>query len=99
MTSTSKICVLEIADDLTTRAVGAEARRVLIYALQKFEEIEVDFCEKSLTPSFADECIGQLAARLGLNEFKRRVKMCNLNESAKPLLKHVILTRCSTINA
>jgi hypothetical protein len=90
-----KVAVTDIAPELTTRPTGAQARGRLIQALEDFEAIEVDFRGKSLTPSFADECIGRLAATIGLGEFKRRVKLTNLNESTKSLVKHVILTRCS----
>jgi hypothetical protein len=94
-TSIFKIKVTDIASELSTRPVGVEARKKLIQALEEFESIDIDFMNRSLTPSFADECIGRLAAILGLNEFKSRVKLSNLTESTKPLVKHVILTRCS----
>ena len=97
-TSISKIKVTDIASELSTRPVGIQARLKLIQALEEFESIEIDFMNRSLTPSFADECIGRLASFLGLDQFKSRVKLSNLTESTKPLVKHVILTRCSNAN-
>lgn len=95
MTSTFKIDVNEIATELSSRPVGAQARNALIHVLNNYDEIEIDFHERTLTPSFADECIGRLAAEIGLSEFKRRVKLLNVDSSSKPLVKHVVLKRCS----
>jgi hypothetical protein len=95
MISSFRIDIDEVASELTTRPVGAEARSILLGLLDEYESIEIDFHNKSLTPSFADECIGQLAAQVGLSDFKSRVKLMNLQESSRPLVKHVILTRCS----
>lgn len=99
MTSTFKINVTDIASDLSTRPVGAGARQRVIDLLRKHSTIEIDFLDRSLTPSFADECIGRLAAELGMGEFRERVKLVNIQASSKPLVKHVIITRCSAVPA
>lgn len=99
MISIFNIDIDDVAVELTTRPVGAQARFRLLDLLHEHESIEIDFHNKSLTPSFADECIGQLAAKLGLNDFKSRVKLLNLSASSRPLVKHVILTRCSSAGA
>ncbi|MDC8760242.1 STAS-like domain-containing protein [Janthinobacterium fluminis] len=85
----------DLAKELTTRPVGAQARAQLLALLDEHDGIDIDFHNRSLTPSFADECIGQLAAQLGLEDFKQRVKLRNLSASSRPLVKHVILTRCA----
>lgn len=95
MTSSINVDILDIAADLTTRPVGAQARRRLLDLLDEHEAVEIDFHQKSLTPSFADECIGQLAAKLGMSNFRSRVKLLNVGESSRPLIRHVILTRCN----
>lgn len=95
MISIFNIDINDVATELTTRPVGAAARSQIIGLLQEHESVEIDFHNKSLTPSFADECIGQLAAQIGLADFKSRVRMVNLSEASRPLVKHVILTRCS----
>jgi len=97
MTSSLKVDIFDIASDLTTRPVGARARSVLLEMLEDNETIEIDFHGKSLTPSFADECIGQLAAELGFEDFRARVKMLNVSESSRPLIRHVVLTRCNPL--
>ena len=94
MISIFSVNIDDIARELTTRPVGAEARSVLLGLLEEHDSIEIDFHNKSLTPSFADECIGQLAAKVGLSDFKNRVKLTNLSTSSRPLVKHVILARC-----
>ncbi|WP_141828327.1 STAS-like domain-containing protein [Herbaspirillum sp. SJZ107] len=95
MISTFKVDIGDIAPELTSRPVGAGARRQLLALLEEHESIDIDFHFKSLTPSFADECVGQLAAFIGMKDFRERVKLSNLSDAAKPLMKHVILTRCS----
>jgi hypothetical protein len=90
-----KVSVRDIASELSTRTMAELARQKLISILKEFEGVEVDFDFISLTPSFADECIGRLAAEIGLVELKKRVKLFNVHESSKPLVKHVILRRCS----
>ena len=96
MTSTFSIDIDDVASELTTRPVGAKARQELLNFLEEHGSIEIDFHNKSLTPSFADECIGQLAASIGLADFKSRVRLTNVSEAVRPLVKHVILSRCGT---
>lgn len=93
-TSIFKVTVETLASNFSTRPVGAAARGKLLDLLDSYMAIEIDLENRTLTPSFADECIGILAASLGLNEFKRRVKLLNVEESTRPLVKHVILKRC-----
>lgn len=58
--------------------------------LSESEGIEVDFDGHSLTPSFADEFIGGIAASLGLAEFRRRVRLKNIPDDSVPLVRHVL---------
>ncbi|MBR7792329.1 STAS-like domain-containing protein [Undibacterium sp. FT147W] len=92
--STFKVQVVDLAPNLSTRPVGAMARDRLVQLLNDYSVIEVDFEHHSLTPSFADECIGRLAAVIGFEQFKQRIKLVNINASNRPLVKHVIVTRC-----
>jgi len=95
MTSIFSVDVTDIASELSTRPVGAEARCKLLALLKEHERIEINFLNLSLTPSFADECVGRLAGVMGLENFKRRVKLINVEDSTRPLIKHVVLQRCS----
>lgn len=94
-TLTYNLKIREIASELSSRSAGASAKNKLMDLLDTWDEVEVDVDFNSLTPSFADECIGRLAASIGLNEFKRRVRVIHADESDKPLIRHVILRRCS----
>ena len=89
-----KLAVTDIAPELTTRPVGALARSRLIQALGDFGSVEIDFLNKSLTPSFADECVGRLAEHMGLQQFKSCVKLVNVSETSKALIRHVVAARC-----
>jgi hypothetical protein len=89
MTSTYKINVRNASLEISSRLGGECARRHLLSKLMEFDNLEIDFDFESLTPSFADERLGRLAAEIGLDAFKRRVKLLHLEESSKPLVKHV----------
>lgn len=93
--TTSTYNIHDLAPELSTRPAGATARGRILDLLEGREEIEIDLDFSTLTPSFADECLGRLAAEVGLNEFKKRVRLIRAKESDKPLIKHVILRRCS----
>lgn len=99
MISTFKVAIDSIAEELSTRPVGAKTRRILLRLIDQYESIEIDFKNKTVTPSFADESIGMLAGELGLEDFKRRVTLLNVVDSNKPLIKHVVLKRCSQNHA
>jgi len=93
-TSTFKICISK-QFKLATRPNGVEARTVLSGLLQKHDVLELDFQDASPTPSFADECLGGLCRQLGLSAFKERVRLTNVSDEIKPLIRHVVLTRSS----
>ena len=78
---------------LATRTAGASARELILNALKTHEAVRIDMTDMNLTPSFADECFGALKEDLGLEEFKRRVHLTNLSESASQLLSHVLSRR------
>jgi len=92
-TSIFNINIRNITTDFGTRRVGEMARLALEQYLLEHEVIAVDFDNQNLNPSFADECLGKLAEQLGLEEFKKRVRLGNVSESTKPLIRHVVLTR------
>jgi hypothetical protein len=97
MISTFKIRIEDLASEVITRPVGAQARARILNFLRDYETVDIDLGNRSLTPSFADECIGQLAAKLGLPGFKTRIKLSNVSDSNKPLIRHVVLTRCNEL--
>lgn len=94
-TLTSKIDLLAHFGPLGTRASGAEARTMLLSELSRFGRVEVNLGFGTITPSFADECIGILAAQLGREQFKERVSIKNVSPQVRPLLLQVIQARLS----
>lgn len=63
--------------------------------LPKYELIVLDFGGHTPTPSFADQFVGGLAGKLGLDEFRRRIKIANAPSDALSLLRHVILKKAA----
>lgn len=79
---------------LSSRECGALARAKLLEALSVDDAlVVVDFGLRSMSPSFADECIGVLVQRVGFDAFKERIRMKNVSPSAQILIKHVISKR------
>ncbi|WP_334020732.1 STAS-like domain-containing protein [Alteromonas sp. S015] len=90
----SLIKLSEHFDALSSRPAGAEARKQLLMLLSGVStQVIIDFEFRKVSPSFADESIGLIAAELGKSEFKKRLKIINTTEQARAILKHVIKTR------
>lgn len=75
--------------------MGDSALELAAVTLRECEILEVDFANQVPSPSFADQFVGGLAARLGLEQFRRRVKIKNAPEDVVPLLRHVILRKAA----
>ena len=93
MISMSKIDLSHDFPGMASREIGDAAFAEVLRALENAEVVQLDFGGENPSPSFADQAIGSLAARLGLDEFKRRIRLVNAPDVAAPLLKHVILRR------
>ena len=76
-----------------TRQSGDELAAVVAQALSTHDSIVIDFELARLTPSFVDQGIGSLVSWLGWDEFKRRIRITNVAESSKPLVRHVVARR------
>lgn len=92
-TSTSKLHMMNEFHSMSSREIGNLALDRILQELQSSDVLELDFGGRLLTPSFADQCLGGLAARLGLDEFKRRVKIKNATAESASLIKHVVISR------
>jgi hypothetical protein len=75
---------------MSSRPAGQEALVLLAQMLSESEAVELDFEGLSLTPSFADEFLGGAAARLGIDEFRRRIVLTNIADNSRPLVLHVL---------
>ena len=78
---------------LTTRESGASARIIVLRALEAGASVTLDFTDARPSPSFADELVGGLAAKLGKEAFLRRVRIIGIDEAVRPLLNRVVATR------
>lgn len=78
---------------LATREAGKRARQFILDAFKTCDSVQIDMTGMNVSPSFADELFGMLAAELGINEFHKRVQFTNLSESAKALIVHVVYRR------
>lgn len=79
----------------TTRPNGVAAREKLRAALTEADNVVVDMTDIVLTPSFADEFLGVLLVELGEDNFRRAVKIVNVSETSRPLLRTILHRRAS----
>ena len=86
-----------------TRAQGEKLRKELEDLLGKFatgDRLEIDFSGvQVMTPSFADECIGKLAAQLGPAKFRESVSLKGADETVRTLVNAVLAERLSVQRA
>ena len=88
------IRLLDHGRQLITRQEGSQVRSRILNLLEKNEVIFVDFAGIELiTPSFADECLGMLAVRLGGDAFKARVRLRGAAKGTKHLIAVVLANR------
>jgi hypothetical protein len=94
-TSTFKFDLGALNTQMATRTNGQEFLEQVLSALEHHQRVEIDFSHRSPTPSFADQCIGGFVRLYGFEAFKTRLKLTNVADDARPLLKHIIFTRAS----
>ena len=90
MTSTSRFSVADRVQSMSSRPAGQEALVAVAQLLSESDSVEIDFGGVSLTPSFADEFVGGIAASLGPKEFQARVRLRNIPDASIPLVRHVL---------
>jgi STAS-like domain of unknown function (DUF4325) len=91
--SSSEFKVISDFGPLSTREAGAHARSSVLNAMEIVAVVTLDFTDARPTPSFADELVGGLAAKLGKEVFLRRVRIVGIDAAVRPLLNHVVATR------
>lgn len=94
MTSTFRVAIPE-RFKLATRPNGVEARNFVLHALEEHDFVELDFMGVHLSPSFADECVGILCQVIGWDAFRSRVRLYNVADDSKSLIRHVVARRRS----
>lgn len=91
---------LKVADfqSLATRESGAQALALVIGLLDQNKQVDLDLDKVSMTPSFADEFVGKLAAQLGAIEFRTRLVLRNASPAMKLLIVQVVSKRLADKN-
>ena len=83
-----------------TRRQGEQVRSRLIEIEAKVppaQKLVIDFSDVSvMTPSFADECFGKFAERIGGVNFRQRVSLRNANDTIRTLINSVLTSRLRT---
>jgi hypothetical protein len=94
MTSTN-LKLNEMLPNTASRETGVALRSLIVAQLETVPQLEIDFTDLTLTPSFADEAFGLLCHHLSIDELFERIKFLNLTAVQKLLLKRVISNRFS----
>lgn len=79
--------------EYSSRPNGVTAREMILGALASDDAVVIDFADANVSPSFADEAIGVLAAELGMRAFNEKVRMRNVPPSSQNLIRLVIRDR------
>lgn len=95
MTSTFRFELGSPGFAMATRPNGQELLDAIERVMGTAEVVELDFAERSPTPSFVDQCIGGFVRSHGLEAFKAKIRLVNVAEDDKPLIRHVVLSRAS----
>lgn len=91
--SSSEFKMISDFGPLSTREGGARARVRVLRAMETAAVVTLDFTDARPSPSFADELVGGLAAKLGRELFLQRVRVVGIDAAVRPLLNHVVATR------
>ena len=74
------------------------ARTFILKKLKQHDSIKIDCANIALSPTFADECFGIIAKRLGRDDFLKKIEFENLSPTLKSLLNCVISRRLYQLN-
>ena len=82
-----KIRLRDYGSVLGSRKVAAEIRESLEFP------VEFDLEEVLLSHSFADELFGKLGESMGPDKFKENIKIINMEETNKIIIRYVLEDR------
>ena len=92
--TTSTIFSIDLGNvKMASRTSGQQALERVLAALQRHDKIALDFGHRPATPSFVDQCMGGLITQLGAGALLQRVKLVNVAESERALIRHVLARR------
>jgi hypothetical protein len=83
--------------DFLTRRQGEKLRAQFVRMRDEVgsgEVLTIDFDGvEVMTPSFADECFGKFAERIGLRDFRQSVSLVGANETIRTLVNSILAKR------
>ncbi|QEK12562.1 DUF4325 domain-containing protein [Crassaminicella thermophila] len=84
---------------LSTRDLGANIRQKIIVEFNKQDQdIVIDFINvEGINQSCADEVFGKMLLEIGLDNFKKRIKFNNMNDTISSVVKYVMASRWSNL--
>ena len=101
MSNVPEVFQLKLAVDgcCLTRGQGEQVREQIVMLERQVDPAQrviIDFSGVIvMTPSFADECFGKLAERLGDANFRERITLRNANQTVRTLVNGVLRGRLS----
>ena len=85
------------AADFVTRDIGkrlCERLLALDASVRREALITIDATGITMmSPSFVDEFFGRIAAKLGIERFRSRIRMIGVDDELKPLINNVVRNR------
>ncbi len=89
--------------EFLTRRQGKKIRERLVKAYEGLaggDRLTIDFDRvDTMTPSFADECFGKLAERIGALHFRKTVSLVRASDLIRTLVNSVLSHRLARIDA
>lgn len=96
------LCLRDCASAFLTRRQGEAIRQHLVEQLDKIKSmpnghvLTIDFRGVDvMTPSFADECFGKFAERIGSHDFRNVIRLVGADPTVRALLNSVLSRRLS----
>jgi hypothetical protein len=93
MASAFHFFVIRDSLSCSTPQAASHARRRVLAALDHHEVVRIDCREAEMTPLFAEEFFGELAAELGQATFRERVELQGVDPGLRPMLSQVVARR------
>ncbi len=90
-----RVALLEHAQGTGTRRSGQHLRTLVYNILNEgVPKVAIDFTNvRMVSSSFADELVGGMATRLGVQEFERKIGLCGMNDDVRIVVAAVLSQR------
>lgn len=92
------IIINKIGKNPGLRKTAKTLKQKVLESVASNTPVVIDFTDvESVSSSFADELIGKLYIQIGAETFKKMVKMINVNDDIKLIIKIAIKDRLSEV--